>query len=186
MPMDGKNYLVSARKQFHYYRHLGEATFEQLGDQELFFRPAAESNSVAMIVKHLAGNMKSRFTDFLISDGEKPWRQREQEFDDSIQTREELMQVWEDGWACLDAALDSISEDDFTKLVYIRNLGHTLTEAINRQMAHYAYHIGQIVFIGTMLRGSEWSSLSIPKGKSAQYNAEQFDKEKRRGHFTDR
>jgi len=183
--MDAANYIESVRKQFQYYRTLGDRTFVQLEDSELFHRPQSKTNSIAMIVKHIAGNMKSRFTDFLDSDGEKPWRNRETEFDDSIRTRAALLQIWEAGWDCLDQAIDSVTEEDFTRLVYIRNQGHTLPEALNRQMGHYAYHVGQIVWIGTMIKGSDWQSLSIPKGESAQFNSKRFSQQKHRGHFTD-
>jgi len=129
--------------------------------------------------------MLSRWTDFLTSDGEKEWRNRDQEFEDLIKTKAQLLQRWEEGWACLYKALASVNEDNFEQLVYIRNQGHTIVEAVNRQLAHYAYHIGQIVFIGRMIKGEEWVSLSIPKGGSKVYNEGKFKQEKRRGHFTD-
>lgn len=183
--MDSQNYLSSLDKQFKYYRTLAESTFAQLSDEELFLRPKDSVNSIAMIVKHMAGNMMSRFSDFLTTDGEKPWRNRDQEFNDSIVDRAELQRVWEEGWDCMEKALQSITADHFTQLVYIRNQGHTLPEALNRQMAHYAYHVGQIVWIGTYFREEKWHSLSIAKGKSHEFNSTLFAKEKQRGHFTD-
>ena len=180
-----QNYLESTRKQFVYYRMLGEKTFDQLADEDLFWQYNAESNSIAIIVKHLWGNMLSRWTDFLTSDGEKEWRNREAEFDADIGSRAELLEKWNEGWDGLFVALDSVSEDNFDTTIYIRNMGHTIVEAINRQLAHYAYHVGQIVYIGRMIRGAEWVSLSIPKGKSQEFNQEKFAKPKHREHFTD-
>ena len=180
------NYFESVRKQFEYYKILGEKTFDQLEDQGLFWQYNEASNSIAIIVKHLWGNMLSRWTDFLTTDGEKEWRNREGEFEADIKTRTELFEKWNEGWACVFDALDSINESNFDTTIYIRNMGHTIPEAVNRQLAHYAYHIGQIVYIGRMVKDAEWQSLSIPKGKSKEYNAEKFSKPKRKEHFTDR
>ena len=144
-----------------------------------------ESNSIAIIVKHLWGNMLSRWTEFLIADGEKDSRDREAEFENDIKDKHELLQKWNEGWSCLFNAINNLKEEDLSTIVYIRNEGHTVTEAINRQVAHYAYHVGQIVFIGKMIKDSEWVSLSIPRGKSNQFNADKFSKEKHEGHFTD-
>jgi hypothetical protein len=179
------DYLTSVRKQFEYYKQLGEKTFAQVPDEALFWQYNSESNSMATIVKHLWGNMLSRWTDFLTTDGEKEWRQREAEFDNDIQTRDELLTKWEAGWQCLFAALDSVTPENCHQTVYIRNQGHSITEAINRQLAHYPYHIGQIVFIGKMVRNGEWQSLSIPRGNSQAYNAEKFAQPKQQVHFTD-
>jgi len=155
------NYLDSVTKQFKYYKLLGEKTFDQLSDDELYWQYNAESNSIAIIVKHLWGNMRSRWTDFLTTDGEKDFRDREAEFIADTQSREVLLGKWESGWAILFKALDDIDEPNFDQLVYIRNQGHSITEAVNRQLAHYSYHIGQIVYIGRMIKGNEWQSLSI-------------------------
>ena len=179
------NYLESVIKQFQYYKMLGEKTFEQLEDEDLFWQYNPESNSVAIIVKHLWGNMLSRWTDFLTSDGEKEWRQREAEFDADIASREELLEKWNEGWDCLFEALDSVNEENFDTIIYIRNMGHSIMEAINRQLAHYSYHVGQIVYIGRMIKSNNWKSLSIPRGGSDAYNADKFQKERRRVHFTD-
>jgi hypothetical protein len=183
--MPSANYLESVRKQFAYYQMLGEKTFEQLSEEQLFWRYNAHSNSIAIIVKHLWGNMLSRWTDFLEADGEKQWRDRETEFEQTIQNRVELLQKWEEGWQCLFQALDQVTSDNLEQLIYIRNQGHTVMEAINRQLAHYAYHVGQIVFIGKMLRGEQWQSLSIPRGQSEAFNAEKFSQPAQRQHFTD-
>jgi hypothetical protein len=179
------DYLNSVKKQFEYYKMLGEKTFDQLTDEQLFWCYNAESNSVGTIVKHLWGNMLSRWTDFLTSDGEKEWRDREAEFDNDIRDRAELLAKWNEGWDCLFQALGSINEHNINTTIYIRNQGHSIIEAINRQLAHYPYHIGQIVFIGKMLCNEKWSSLSIPRGNSKEYNAEKFSKPKRKEHFTD-
>jgi hypothetical protein len=178
-------YLESARKQFEYYKLLGDKTFSQLDDDSLFWQFNEESNSIATIVKHLHGNMMSRWTDFLTTDGEKDWRDREAEFDNDVATRQQLLDLWEQGWACLFTALDSITPADAERIIYIRNQGHTITEAINRQLAHYPYHVGQIVFIGKMIANENWTSLSIPRGNSASFNAEKFAVPKHKGHFTD-
>lgn len=179
------NYLAPTIKQFQYYKSLGDKTMSQLSDDQLFWKYNKESNSVAMIVKHIAGNMLSRWTDFRTTDGEKEWRQRELEFADDINDRKTLVTYWEKGWSCLMDALTSISDDDIEEIIYIRNQGHTIIEAINRQLAHYPYHIGQIVSIGKMLAGEKWLSLSIPKGQSKSYNENKFSKAKDRGHYTD-
>ena len=180
-----QEYLESVKKQFAYYQLLGEKTFAQLSDNQLFWQYNEESNSIASIVKHLWGNMRSRWTDFLSSDGEKQWRDREAEFVNDIKDRADLMCKWQEGWNCLFAALDSLTENNFNTILYIRNQGHTVMEAINRQLAHYPYHIGQIVFIGKMALNDQWSSLSIPRGNSKAYNADKFSQPKRKAHFTD-
>lgn len=178
------DYLDSAKKQFEYYKMLGDKTFAQLQDEQLFWQYNPECNSIATIVKHLWGNMLSRWTDFLTSDGEKEWRNRDDEFENDITTRQEMLDKWNEGWNCLFDALNSLTTTDLDKLIYIRNMGHTVTEAINRQLAHYPYHIGQIVFMGKMLCSDQWASLSIPKGNSEVYNADKFAKPKRKEHFT--
>ncbi len=179
------DYLSSAKKQFEYYKMLGKKTFDQLSDEQLFWKYNEESNSIATIVKHLWGNMLSRWTDFLTTDGEKEWRERESEFINDIKDRTELLNKWNEGWDCLFNALNSLHEKDLEQIVYIRNLGHTVAEAINRQLAHYPYHVGQIFFIGKMLIGENWKSLSIPKGDSKKYNEEKFSQPKRKEHFAD-
>lgn len=177
------DFLDSAKKQFENYKMLGDKTFSQLSDEQLFIQLNEESNSVAIIVKHLWGNMLSRWTDFLTTDGEKEWRQRDAEFDNDIADRAELLEKWNEGWTCLFNAMNSLTKDDFDKIIHIRNQGHTITEAINRQLAHYPYHVGQIVFIGKLFINEKWTSLSIPKGNSKEYNADKFAKPKHKQHF---
>ncbi len=180
-----ENYLQSAIKQFEYYKALGEKTFDQLSEQELFWQYNEASNSIAVMANHLGGNMKSRWTDFLTSDGEKEWRNRDQEFEPVLKTKEEMLQRWNEGWECLFEALNSINSENFHTKIVIRSQYHSVVEAINRQMMHYAYHIGQIVYVGRMIKGDNWTSLSIPKGKSQEFNKEKFAKGTHGGHFTD-
>ncbi|HWB63924.1 MAG TPA: DUF1572 domain-containing protein [Chitinophagales bacterium] len=182
MPND---YLTVAITLFEYYKMLGDKAIEQVEEEKLFWKYNEDSNSIATIVKHISGNMLSRWTDFLNSDGEKEWRNRDAEFENDIKTRDELMAKWNAGWDCLFAALKPLKEEDLNRIVYIRNQGHTVTGAINRQLAHYPYHIGQIVFIAKMVSGGNWKSLSIPKGESGKYNAEKFNQPKHMEHFTD-
>lgn len=166
-----QHYLEEARRQFRGYKRLGEGAISQLKDEELFVTLDPESNSVAIIVKHLAGNMRSRFTDFLTTDGEKPDRHRDQEFELSSQTtRAEVMRWWESGWPCVFSAIEALQPEDVQRSVTIRNEPHTVLQAINRQLAHYAYHVGQIVFLAKHLRSRDWKSLSIPRGQSEQVN----------------
>jgi hypothetical protein len=177
--------LTSYQKQFTYYRHLGEKAMAQLTDEQLFLDDDAGSNSVAVIVKHLSGNMKSRWTDFLTTDGEKPWRNRDQEFIADFNNRAELETAWAEGWAVLEAVVNGLQPAQLLTIVYIRNEGHMVAEALNRQLAHYAYHVGQIVFLGKQFKGAAWKSLSVPKGKSAEYNAGKFAEEKGIRNFID-
>lgn len=179
------NYLQSAVRQFEYYKLLGEKTFSQVEDAKLFWQYNADSNSIAIIVKHLWGNMLSRWTHFLTTDGEKEWRNRDAEFEGTITTKAALLEKWNEGWACLFTALQTLTEDDLTKTIYIRNQGQTVVDAINRQLCHYSYHVGQIVFIGKMACNEQWESLSIPKGNSTAYNANKFAVPKHNEHFTD-
>lgn len=179
------SYLSSIVKQFEYYKSLGDKTFKQLTDEEIHWQNNTESNSIAIIVKHVVGNMLSRWTNFLTEDGEKTWRKRDQEFVDTYKNKKEMLEAWNKGWDCLFNAIKPLEENQLEQVIYIRNQGHTITEAINRQLAHYAYHIGQIVFLGKMITNNNWKSLSIPKGKSISYNQEKFTKEKGRRHFTE-
>jgi len=172
-------------KQFEYYKLLGERTFAQVSDEDLFWQFNEESNSIAVIVNHLSGNMKSRWTDFLTSDGEKPWRNRDKEFEAIIKSRAQLIAAWEEGWESLFKALNSINESNIDSTITIREQIHTIPEAIHRQMMHYAYHIGQIVYIGRMRAGNNWKSLSVPKGKSDEFNSKKRASGTHGGHFTD-
>jgi hypothetical protein len=166
-----ENYLSSAINQFSQYKNLGEKAIAQIPDEKIDWQYNPESNSIATIVKHMTGNMLSRFTDFLTSDGEKTWRNRDAEFENEQLSGEKLIARWNDGWACLFDALQKLSGEDLSKKIKIRNEEHTVMEAINRQLTHYAYHIGQIVFIGKMICNDQWETLSIPKGNSAVFNA---------------
>lgn len=179
------NYLESVKKQFAYYKQLADKTIDQLPDEKLFWQFNEESNSIAVIVKHLHGNMLSRWTDFLTSDGEKEWRHRDAEFENDLSSKSDLLKIWEEGWILLFATLDSLTVEDLSKTIYIRNQGCTVVDAINRQLAHYPYHVGQIVFLGKMICNDNWKSLSIPKGNSQTYNADKFTKPKHNAHFTD-
>jgi len=180
-----ESYLTSVIKQFEYYKSLGDKTFEQLDFEELQNEIANNCNSISIIVKHLVGNMLSRWTNFLTEDGEKVWRHRDLEFENTYTSKEELIENWNKGWQCLFNALKPLEQNNLEQIIYIRNQGHTVTEAINRQLAHYAYHVGQIIFLGKVLKGKKWKSLSIPKGDSIKYNEEKFSKEKGKRHFTD-
>jgi hypothetical protein len=179
------SYLSSVKKQFEYYKTLGEKAMGQVSDDKLFWQYNDESNSIAAIVKHMWGNMLSRWTDFLTSDGEKEWRNRDAEFENDITTRLDLLAKWNEGWQCLFNALEQLQDEDLERMIYIRNMGHTVMEAINRQLPHYAYHVGQIVFIAKMVCDKNWNSLSIPKGDSKKLNEEKFAQPKHREHFTD-
>jgi hypothetical protein len=172
------SYLSSVISQFNAYRSLGEKAIAQMQDDMLFWQYNPESNSVAIIIKHMAGNMLSRWTDIFDTDGEKESRDRDREFVNDVSSREELMAVWEKGWNCLFNTLDSLQELDLERIIYIRNEPHTVVHAINRQLAHYASHIGQIVYIAKMVNNENWKSLSIPRNRSADFNKEMFSKPK--------
>lgn len=168
------SFLSSSINHFRYYKSLGEKTFAQLSDEQLFYAPNEAVNSIAITVQHLWGNMLSRWTDMLTTDGEKDWRNRDAEFETVITTREELLQRWEEGWKCVFSTLSSLTGEGLEKIIYIRNMGQTVTDAISRQLCHYGYHVGQIVLMGKLQAGDQWASLSIPKGNSKTYNAEKF------------
>jgi len=158
-----ENYLASIKSQFRNQKLLGEKTFVQLEDAHFFWRYNEQSNSIAVIVKHLRGNMLSRWTDFLSSNGEKEWRKRQNEFVNDIKSRDEIMALWEEGWKLTFDTLENISAKDLTKIIFIRTKRYTVIGAINRQLAHYSYHVGQIVYIGKMLNEKNWISLYIPR-----------------------
>lgn len=164
------SYLKDAVSLFIYYKKLGEGAMAQLSDDQLAFTLDDEANSIAMIIKHMAGNMRSRWTDFLTTDGEKPGRNRDSEFEQAPDTRLEIMRLWNSGWACLFSALESLSDSDLVLRVTIRGEAHSVMQAVNRQLAHYSYHIGQIVLIAKHLSQGEWRSLSIPRAGSAGFN----------------
>jgi hypothetical protein len=165
------HYLDEVRRQFRGHKRLAESAMTQLKDDELFETLDPESNSIAILVKHLAGNMRSRFTEFLTADGEKPDRNRDQEFELTPGiTRADIMRWWEEGWERVFSAIESLKPEDLMRTVTIREEPHTVLQAINRQLAHYAYHVGQIVFLAKHLHSNEWKSLSIPRGKSEEFN----------------
>lgn len=166
----GTVYLNSVIKRFRVYKELGEKTFAQLEEKDLFYQPNEASNPIAVIVRHMSGNMLSRWTNFLTEDGEKSWRNRDTEFEPATQNRQEVMDQWEKGWDCLLQTLGSLTEADLAKTVMIRQEPHSVMDAINRQLAHYPYHVGQIVYIAKLIRDRGWESLSIPKGGSEAFN----------------
>ena len=163
-------------KRFQYYKMLGDKSFEQLSDEQIFWQLNQESNSIAIIVKHVAGNMLSRWTNFFTEDGEKPWRNRDEEFLNTFQSKAEVLDYWEKGWKCLFEALSQINDQNLYSTIYIRNEGHSVIDAVFRQLAHYPYHIGQIVFIAKMMKNDDWKTLSIARNKSQDFNNEMKDK----------
>ncbi len=169
-----ENYLKSIRSELLKYKAYGEKTFVQLNEEDIHWKYSETDNSIAIIVKHIVGNMLSRFTNFLTEDGEKSWRHRDTEFENPYKTKEEMLAAWDKGWGCLFKALDEINDDNFDTLVKIRNEDHTIIDALTRQLAHYAGHVGQIIFIGKMIKGPAFDSLSIPKGRSGVFNAKKF------------
>ncbi len=166
----GKEFLTTAIRRLKYYKDLGDKTMEQLNDWDFHYQPNEESNSIAIIVQHMAGNMLSRWTNFLTEDGEKEWRTRDDEFEVHNYTKQQLVELWEKGWGCFLAALDSLKKKDLKKTVTIRQEPLSVIDAINRQLAHYPYHIGQIVHIAKTIKGKNWKNLSIAKGASQIYN----------------
>ncbi len=159
-------------KRFQYYKDLADKTFAQLSDEQVFWQYSNESNSIAIIVKHVAGNMLSRWTNFLTEDGEKEWRNRDSEFVNNFETKLEVIEYWEKGWNCLFGALEQITNENISYPIYIRGEKHTVLDAVLRQLAHYPYHVGQIVYIAKMLKDENWQTLSIARNKSAEFNTE--------------
>jgi len=173
----GAAYLEEALRSLRGHKRLAEGAFAQLRDEDFFLQLDDEANSIAILIKHLAGNMRSRFLDFLASDGEKPDRNRDQEFIlDPRPSRPELMRWWEAGWKYAFDAITPLQPEDLARVVTIRGEPHTVLQAIHRQVAHYAYHVGQIVLLAKHIRGADWKSLSVPRGKSAEYNAKMAGK----------
>ena len=169
------SYVSDSTNLFSYYKRLGERALEQCPDEALFAAPDAESNSIAIIVKHMAGNMRSRWTDFLTSDGEKPDRNRDSEFEDAPKTRQGLLELWENGWKCVFHTLHSLTEADLTRTITIRTEPHSVMQAINRQVGHYSYHVGQIVYLAKHFAAAEtgnWKALSVPRGRSNEFTAD--------------
>ncbi|WP_397538530.1 DUF1572 family protein [Rummeliibacillus pycnus] len=173
-----QEYLKAVGTRFLEMKKLGDKTFQRLTNMDIHWIPSEGSNSIAIIVKHVSGNMISRWTDFLTTDGEKQSRNRDAEFLDTISSVEELINVWSKGWTILFKALNSLKAEDLLKSIYIRGEKHSVIEAIERQVAHYSYHVGQIVYIGKQVKGKEWDSLSIPVGKSDEFLREMINKHK--------
>lgn len=165
-------FLQSAIKRLGYYKDLGDKTIAQLSDSEFHFQPNGESNNMAVIIQHMAGNMLSRWTDFLTTDGEKPGRNRDGEFEDQGLDKDELIALWDMGWDCLFKTLQGLSEEDLQATIRIRDEELSVVDAINRQLAHYPYHVGQMIYLGKIIRNESWKNLSIPKGNSEQFNSE--------------
>ena len=165
-----KLFLDSVIKRFKEYKVLGEKTFDQLKDEEMHFQPNEASNSIAVIIQHMSGNMLSRWTNFLSEDGEKEWRNRDDEFEVHKFSKQQLINKWDEGWKVLLQTLESLTENDLFKTITIRSQPLNVVDAINRQFAHYSYHVGQIVYLGRWIRQGEWKSLSIAKNKSTEYN----------------
>ena len=161
-------------KRFQYYKELAEKTFDQVSEEQLFWKYNEESNSIATLVKHLSGNMQSRWTNFLTEDGEKSWRKRDSEFENDIQSKAEMMKIWTEGWQVLFEALNQIKEETWNQTILIRGEKHTLLEAVLRQLAHYPYHIGQIIYIGKMVKDADWKTLSIAKNQSVPFTIEKL------------
>ncbi len=166
----GKEFLQTAVRRLKYYKDLGDKTFEQLNEWDFHYQPNDESNSIAVIIQHMAGNMLSRWTNFLTEDGEKEWRKRDEEFEIHTYTKQQLLELWEKGWQCFFDALESLKKKDLKKTVHIRKEPLTVIDAINRQLAHYPYHVGQIIFLAKIIKNKSWKNLSIPRGDSQQYN----------------
>lgn len=161
-------------KRFQYYKDLAEKTFDQVSEEQLFWKYNEESNSIASLVKHLSGNMQSRWTNFLTEDGEKSWRNRDSEFENDIKSKAEMMEIWTKGWQVLFQALNQIKEENWNDTIFIRGEKHSVLDAVLRQLAHYPYHIGQIIYIGKMVKNADWKTLSTAKNKSVPFNIEKL------------
>ncbi|MGU3373468.1 DUF1572 domain-containing protein [Chryseobacterium sp. M5A1_1a] len=163
-------------KRFEYYKSLGDKAFSQLNNEQFFWQYNEESNSIAIIIKHVAGNMLSRWTNFLTEDGEKPWRHRDEEFVNTFKTKNDVLEYWEKGWECLFGALEQINDENLYSTIYIRGEAHSVIDAVFRQLAHYPYHIGQIVYIAKMIKNDDWETLSIARNKSQEFNNDMKNK----------
>jgi hypothetical protein len=165
----GNEYLDTIIRRLKYYKHLAEQPFNQLEEKDFHFQPSSESNSIAVIVQHVSGNMLSRWTNLLTEDGEKEWRHRDDEFNIHRYSKQQIIELWDKGWDCFISALQSLKADDLLKTVYIRKESLSVIDAINRQLAHYPHHIGQILYIGKIIKNENWKNLSVPKGESQTY-----------------
>ncbi len=168
------SYINSVQQQFNYYKKLGDQTIDSLSEKEIYWTYNDESNNIAIIINHIVGNMLSRWTNFYSEDGEKEWRKRDSEFTLSNKNKGEIIVHWKKGWECLFNIIDNLTTEDLLKSVKIRDEKHTVIEAVNRQLAHYAYHIGQLVYVAKMIQNKQWKSLSIPRNKSAEFNKSKF------------
>ncbi len=164
-------FLESSLKEFRDYKALGDKTFAQLEEKDFHFQPNEECNSIAIIIQHLHGNMLSRWTNFLNEDGEKQWRQRDDEFEMHSFNKEQLLKLWEEGWQVVLATIESLKSEDLSKTIFIRSKPLSVVAAVNRQLAHYSSHVGQIVMLGKIIKGKSWQTLSIPKGQSKVFNS---------------
>ena len=168
--------LQTAIKRFAFYKDLGDKTFTQLEEVDFNFQPNEASNSMAVIIQHMSGNMLSRWTNFLTEDGEKDWRNRDTEFNPQQYNKAQLLAAWQKGWQCLFEGLTALKEEDLLKIIFIRKEEQSVIDAIHRQLAHYSYHVGQIVYLGRLIKDNQWQSLSIERGKSADYNRQMENK----------
>jgi Protein of unknown function (DUF1572) len=185
MDMDSieQHYLDEIRRQLRGHKRMAEGALTQVSDEQLCTTLDPHSNSLAILIRHISGNMRSRFTEFLTTDGEKPDRRRDQEFEINGEiTREELLGWWEDGWKIVFGTLDLLKPEDLSRTVYIREEPHTVLQALNRALAHYAFHIGQIVFLAKQLCSDEWKTLSVPRGKSEEFNRKMIEQRRRSGN----
>lgn len=173
----GKEFLSNSLKRMRYYKSLCENALDQLDEKDFHFQPSTESNSVAVMIQHIAGNMLSRFTNFLMEDGEKEWRNRDGEFEVHGYNRQQLLDIWSKGWKCYLDTMEALTEDDLMKTVYIRGEALSVTDALIRQLAHYPYHIGQIIYVARMIKNENWKNLSIPKGGSRAFNQSEGSKD---------
>ena len=174
--MNAAGYREDILREFHRTKGLADRAMAQITDEQFFAAPGSETNPIAIVVKHVAGNLRSRWTDFRTSDGEKPDRHRDQEFEDVPMNRAKLLDEWEDGWRRVFAALDPLTDADLDTVVYIRQEPHSIYKAISRQVAHYAGHAYQILFIAKHLKGADWQTLSVPRGKSEEFNQRMMSK----------
>lgn len=173
----GKEYLDTVIRRVKYYKHLSEQAFDQLEEKDFYFQPSSESNSIAVIIQHISGNMLSRRTNFLTEDGEKEWRHRDEEFNIHQYSKSQIIELWNKGWNCFITALQLLKEEDLLKTIYIRNEPISVIDAVNRQVAHYPHHIGQILYVGKIIKNKDWKNLSVPKGESETYYTTQTVKD---------
>lgn len=183
--MDSTQFIQDIVKQYVYYRSLAEKAIDQINEEEFFFQQHEDVNSIAIIVKHIAGNLKSRFTDFRVADGEKSWRNRDEEFIIRTNKKEQVMKLWDEAWTILIDELKALNESTIKETIHIRNQAHTIPTALIRSLSHVAHHIGQILYQAKLLKGPQWESLSIPKGESQQFNTEMLDTNTDGEHYTD-